>query len=200
MPLYTFALFLELERQAYVVDYKIAIGAQLMLLSLLILSGLSIRAPRQIGAPLVSIHSPRAARIAIAASLVIVFGATTLIISAMGAYTWGSRYILIIYIIPTILNIISGDAAGQTMPRLTETLISQSNAAPPAYLGALSGFTIIIGHKTGYDTFWPFVITLLMFTLHATFCTDHTERSPQSQLLWYVTGAAQAAAIMYFEI
>jgi hypothetical protein len=59
----------------------------------------------------------------------------------------------------------------------------------------LSGFTIMIGYKTGIDSFWTFVITLLMFTLQSA-SADRTINKPQ--IIWYTAGLMQSAAILYF--
>ena len=196
MPIYTFALYLEIERQSYVVNYIAALVAEGMLLLLMLLSDRMLQTQKKSGSPLVNVQSAAGARVAMAVSNTIVFVTITFIIKRMGLYTWGSPYILLIYIVPSWLNIISGAAAAQISGRLASSFAAKSNAAPSAFIGALSGFTIMIGYKTGTDTFWPFVITLLMFTLSAMFPYNDTETRHSHQIYWYITGAAQAVAIM----
>ncbi|MCR5456276.1 MAG: hypothetical protein K6F33_14945 [Bacteroidales bacterium] len=198
MPIYTYALFMEIERQSYVFHYMSAIVAEIILLILFIMSDRIIRIPKQGGSPLVNIQSPIGARIAIAISITITLVTVTLIIQRMSLYTWGSQYILLIYIMPAILNIMSGAATVQISTRLAKTFAAQGNAAPPAFIGALSGFTIMMGYKTGIDTFWAFVISLLMFTLSTMTYTSDSETKSNHHFYWYVAGAAQAAAILYF--
>jgi len=197
MPIYTFALYLEIERQSYVVNYVSAIVAEAMLLLLMLLSDRMLQTPQKDGSPLVNVRSTAGARIAMAISNTIVFVTITFIIKRMGLYTWGSPYTLLIYIVPTWLNIFSGAATEQISARLSRSFAAQGNAAPSAFIGALSGFTIMIGYKTGTDTFWPFVITLLMFTLSAMFPYNDTETRHNHQIYWYIAGAAQAVAIMH---
>ncbi len=203
MPIYTFMLYLEIERQSYVVDYKMMIIQQVLLLSAMVCSNLLSYRRTQGKSPLTDIHSPISAKITTAIALIIVFVTSTLSINTLRTNTWGDTYILAIFIIPTLLNIVSGDAAAQISQKLSDTFITKSNAAPPAYIGALSGYTIIIGYKTTADTFWPFVISLLMMALHATFChdTDHDNNSNAApQLYWYAIGIVQATAIMFCDL
>lgn len=197
MPIYTFALFMEIERQSYVIKYETAIIAFLMLLTLMILTDQILKKNSQEGSPLVNIQSPLGPRIAIAASITTTLIATTFIIKKMGLYTWGSQYILLIYIIPAILNITSGAATAQISERLSQTFTAKNNAAPGAFAGALSGFTIMIGYKTGTDTFWAFVITLIIHTLSTITYENKNEQTYKHQTIWYIAGATQAAAIMY---
>ena len=203
MPLYTFVLYLEIERQSYVVDYKAMIIQQVLLLAAMICASLLPYRRTNGKCPLTDIHSPISAKIITAIALIILFVTTTLAIRAYRTYTWGASFILTIYILPTLLNIASGDAAAQISQRLADTFVAKCNAAPPAYIGALSAFTIIIGYKTSADTFWPFVISLLMIALYATFHKDDDETpSDETQphhaplIYWYGIGMVQATLLM----
>ncbi len=197
MPIYTYALFMEIERQSYVFHYMSAIVAAIILLLLFVLADRMTRVPKQCGSPMVNIQSPLVPRIAIAISITISLVVITFIIKSMNLYTWGSQYILLIYILPAMLNIISGAATAQISERLSHTFAAKGNAAPPAFIGALSGFTIMIGYKTGIDTFWSFVISLLMFTISTMIDNNDHETKSNHHFYWYAAGAAQAVAILY---
>ena len=198
MPIYTFALYLEIERQSYVVDYKIMIIQQVLLLAAMVCASLLPTWRTQMKSPLVNIHATIGSRIIAAIALTIVFTTSTLAINAYRTNTWGAPFILTIFIFPTLVNIMSGEAAAHISRRLANTFLARSNAAPPAYIGALSGFSIIIGIKTSSDTFWPFVISLLMIALQATFHKDDGETPPSHapQMYWYAIGLAQAVLLM----
>ena len=196
-------LYLEIERQSYVVNYTVMIIQQVLLLSAMVCANLLSYRRTQGKSPLIDIHSPISAKITTAIALTLVFVTTTLSINAARTNTWGATFILTIYIIPTLLNIISGDAAAQISQKLSGSFLTKCNAAPAAYIGALSAYTIIIGYKTTADTFWPFVISLLMIALHATFCRnsdDETNSNTSYQLYWYAIGIIQATAIMFCDL
>ena len=201
MPIYTFVLYLEIERQSYVVDYKAMILQQVLLLSAMICASLLPTWRTQIKSPLVNIHATISARIIAAIALALVLVTSTIAILAYRTNTWGATYILTIFLLPTFINIISGDAAVQISQRLANTFLAQSNAAPTSYIGALSGFTIMIGYKTSADTFWPFVISLLMIALYTTFIYDDDNEQPSRapQMYWYAIGMAQAVLLMMID-
>ena len=207
MPIYTFALYLEIERQSYVVDYISMIWLQASLLTMMLLvCYLSCRNFKD-QSPLLNIHSTPLAKVILAIAMTAVYLFITFCFVVKRTNTWGASFTLLIYVIPTWLNIISGDAAARMFPSASDSFFARCNAAPPAYIGALSGYTIMIGYKTSADTFWPFVISLLMITLYATFCskpaddTDNTDKntppSAAPQLYWYGIGIAQTVFLMY---
>ncbi len=195
MPVYTLALYMEIERQSYVINYTVAFGSVVMLILLMLLSEITFRSQHKYSSPFANVESKAMPRITMALSVAIVLTTITFVITSTKPYTWGAKYILIIYILPSLFNIFSGAAAGQISKRLDNTFAAKSNAAPPAFIGALSGFTIMIGYKTGIDSFWTFVITLLMFTLQSA-SADRTINKPQ--IIWYTAGLMQSAAILYF--
>ena len=202
IPLYTFLLYMEIERQSYVVDYMSVIWLLALLLLSMLCANMLPYWSTQGKSPLVDVHSPILAKTVTAVAMIISFVTATIAINALGTYTKGAKAILPIYIFPTILNIMSGDAAARIAPRLSGTLVAKCNAAPASFIGALSGFTIMIGYKTSTDTFWPFVISLLMIALRATLHKTDDENTPQTntaQLTWYIIGIAQAVALMCWD-
>ena len=202
MPLYTFLLYMEIERQSYVVDYTSVIWLLASLLLSLLLANLLTYWNMQGKSTLTDIHSPISAKIITAVAILISFAAATFALVALGTYTKGAKAVLMIFVLPTLLNITSGDAAARMLPRLSGTFVARSNAAPASFIGALSGFTIMIGYKTSADTFWPFVISLLMIALHTTLHKTDDENMPRSnaaQLYWYTIGITQAVALMCWD-
>ena len=202
MPIYTLALYYEIERQSYVVDYAKVIWLEVMLMLSMICINFLTYQHTDGKSPLTDIHSSLSARIINATTLIIIYAITTFSIYAYRPYTRGYIHVMMIYVIPTLLNIFSGDAASKISNRLASTFFSRCNAAPPAFIGALSGFTIMIGYKTSADTFWPFIISLLMMALHATFCNYNDEDSKSNaapQLYWYAIGIMQAVILMMWD-
>ena len=199
MPLYAFLLYMEIERQSYVFDYKAVLWLTLMLAASFACVHQLTYQRNEGRSPLTDLHSSLTVRIINAAALLVIIGVTTFSIIALRTYTWGARHVLTIFILPTLLNIISGDATARFSSRLAKTFFAKCNAAPSTFIGAFSAFTIIVGSKTGIDTFWPFVITLLMMALRATFINsddDGTTNDTAAQIYWYAIGIIQAVALM----
>ena len=199
MIIYAYALYMEIERQSYVLNYK----EVLWLLGLLTASFISLHYVTHQRAdghpPLTDVHSPLKVKIINTTLLILVLSATTFSIIALRTYTWGAKYVLTIFILPALLNIMSGDATAAISTRLSKTFVAKCNAAPPTFIGALSAFIIMTGYKTGIDTFWPFAISLLMMALRATFINSDDDQTPNStaaQLYWYAIGIIQATALM----
>lgn len=203
MPLYTFLLYMEIERQSYVINYKTALIVLLIGIILTLLAALIIR--KICGKmPFVDVNSSIKDNIKAYLIIVVVNLIITIGIYAINTCTWGVRFITEIYLLPLYINTLSGNSASQLSEKLSQTFFSKCTAAPPASIGALSGYTIIIGYKTCADTFWPFVITLLMITLQATYNNmppdDETPQNNTGQIFWFIFGAAQAVTLMGLDI
>jgi hypothetical protein len=199
MPFYSFALFIELERQSYSIQFAPVAMLVVMMVCMIMLAILIVQNTTKSESKTKSTLSNNDATIAskiTEASLLSVayIVATYQITQHLSFYTWGAHCIYITYILPTWLNILSGKSLSTLKPNMQGKYPSDNNIAPPAYIGTLTGFTIMIGHKTSADTFWPFTISLLLFTLWATFC-NKTKLS--HSIYSYLLGTTQSILIMY---
>ncbi len=159
-----------IERQSYVIDYTKILVQYGMVIAIAIISLFTMRMEKM---------QTLKERITAATCMVAAYigAAYVLQMPGLGLYTWGVIYTMIIYIIPTII-------------------LTFCDSAPAAHIGALAGYAAIVGFKTGTDTFWPFVITLLMLALHSTFTTPNDQKHLKSDLLFFIIGIAQAIGIM----
>ena len=66
------------------------------------------------------------------------------------------------------------------------------------FCGGLSGFVILLGHITGADVFWPFCISVLVFSV-AAFARMSIEQLPFNKLVaGYFVGMAVGVLLMCF--
>lgn len=202
IPFYTFAFFMELERQSYSINIIIML---LILGSAICATAASAMFSREIGRRSADEHDPLTdpeaglrMRITMAAFLALCYGAETYMLTHPEfTYNWGARYIFAIYIIPAILNIFSGNGLKAISPRLSESAIAQMCLAPYTFIGSASGFVIMVGHKTSTDTTLPFIIALVLFTLMAYLGIANNSERLSGTICGYLLGMAQAIIAMF---
>lgn len=181
IPVYTYALFVEMERQSYVLNAAQLLMA-LMLVIFMVLGHMLISDINK-GKTDSSLSLPESSKTKKTISVAIL--STAFILTTLTAlfyvpfYTWGAYLVFAIFILPSLL-MLSG-----------KTLLSAGNC------GAMSGFTIVIGYKTSTDTFWPFVISLFIFTITVYLNTGKNNTSFSNQAIAYAAGILQAIFIMF---
>ena len=172
IPIYAFAFYIELERQSYSIDL---IPVLIIIAMTAILSWITMRISREACHnngndldPLTNINAGIKPRLIVATGLTIAYiSAHLMCIRMQTAYNWGISLVFPIFIIPTWINVLSGRGLQNLMPGMEGKFPANICLAPASYLGTLSAFTIILGHKNSADTFILFTITMLLTAIEA---------------------------------
>lgn len=201
-PLYTFAFFVELERQSYSIDILVI---SLMAGCIICLSLSCAMITKDIGRridddldPLMDPEAGLGIRIISALTLSAGYAFITYLSTTPDiSYNWGLKYIFPIYILPTMLNILSGKGLSTIFPRLEGSTLANMNSAPYTFTGSATGFVLMVGHKTSTDTTLPFMIALILFTLISHLGIANHNYKPWGALYCYIAGIAQAIIAMF---
>jgi len=102
-----------------------------------------------------------------------------------------------VYILPLWLNVFSGGGFLTVFQKRQNFFLAKINIAQPAFCGSLSAFVLMTGYKEGMDTFWPFVISLFIFSAAAFYRVDRENEQFSHHLYGFFLGAAQAAAVFF---
>ncbi len=202
VPLLSYAFIIELERQSYSINLSYVLmivayaGAMLWICDFFV--NRMCRKANTINRPLTHYLTPIRPRILVASVFTVIYAFLTMATNHVEyIYTWGGKYIFSLFILPTWMNIFSGRGISTIMPSTENTFIAKTNIAPEAYIGSLSALVINVGYKTGNDTFWPFVITLMLFTLEAFFSMRESGVGFRGPIFCYLLGIIQAFIIMF---
>jgi len=202
IPILAYAFIIELERQSYSINLSyvlmiIAYAAAMLWICDFFVNRMC-RKNNTENHPLTHYLTPLKPRILVAAAFTLIFACLTIATQKVEyIYTWGDKFIFSLFIVPTWLNVMSGEGIKRIIPSAGNTFISKINVAPSGYIGTLSALVINVGYKTGIDTFWPFVITLLLFTLEAFFSMRQSGVGFRGPIFCYLIGFAQAIIIMF---
>ncbi|MCQ2251570.1 MAG: hypothetical protein MJZ66_10755 [Bacteroidales bacterium] len=202
IPLLSYAFIIELERQSYSINISYVLmivayaGAMLWICDFFV--NRMCRKADTVNRPLTHYLTPLKPRLLVAAMFTVIFTCLTVATQRVEyIYTWGDKYIFSLFILPTWMNVLSGEGIRTLIPSTSDTFIAKTNIAPAAYIGALSALVIMVGYKTGNDTFWPFVITLMLFTLEAHFSMKESGGGFLGPIFSYLLGSIQAFIIMF---
>jgi hypothetical protein len=109
--------------------------------------------------------------------------------------TAGGENIFTVFIIPLWLNVLSAGGFREVFPKRKKCFLAKLNSAPPVFSGALSGFVLMTGYRSGTDTFWPFVISLLIFSFGAMYGIDKREEKFQHHVYGFFIGVIQSFGV-----
>ncbi|MBQ9213500.1 MAG: hypothetical protein IJ150_06140 [Bacteroidales bacterium] len=199
MPFYAFCLMCEMERQSYATDLSKTIYMTIFVFIVFVLFPFITKFQFSPKHPdgLWDIESDFRTRLQYALILSAGYLGLTWAVEEMGFFnTTGYKNIFTVFITPLVLNIFSGEGFRQCFPQKENFFLTKFNIAQPTFIGALSGFCLLIGYKAGTDTFWPFVISLLIFTLSAIYCIDKRQEKYQHHIYGLLFGCTQAAIIL----
>ncbi|MBQ3691165.1 MAG: hypothetical protein II937_15050 [Bacteroidales bacterium] len=199
IPFYAFCLMTEFERQSYSLDITAMIQLMLVMFLTLVLFPYLTKFQFSFSKPdaLWDIAAGFQVRLHYALGLTIFY----LVLSYMIDYikffnTWGSKYIFVVYVLPVWINIFSGAGFLHFFKKWPRCFLAKVNFAQSAYFGALCGFIVIFGYKAAIDTFWPFVIALLLFSISSMYLINNRLQKFSHHLYCYVLGLIQAVIIL----
>ncbi|MBQ3657685.1 MAG: hypothetical protein II956_12710 [Bacteroidales bacterium] len=182
IPFYAFCLMCEMERQSYSPDLSRTLYMVVFVFTVFVLFPHITKFQFSIKKTdaLWDIEADTKTKIQYACILTGGYLAVSYMLESVEFFnTAGAENIFTVFIIPLWLNVIP----------------AKTNYAAPLFIGALSGFILIIGYKAGTDTFWPFVISLLIFSVCAMYRIDKENEKFSHHIYGFLVGAAQAAGI-----
>ena len=100
-----------------------------------------------------------------------------------------------VFIIPLWLNVLSGGGFLKIFPKRGNFFFAKINLAQPTFSGSLSVFVLMTGYKEGIDTFWPFVISLLIFSAASSYRITRENEQFSHHLYGFSFGAVQTAVL-----
>ncbi|MEE3447754.1 MAG: hypothetical protein VZQ51_03985 [Bacteroidales bacterium] len=182
IPFYAFCLMYELERQTYAPDLTAAVYMSLFIFTVFVIfpyvSKFQFSAKK--ADALWDTDADIRTRIQYACILTGGYLAASYMLESIEFFnTMGAENIFTVFILPLWLNVFS----------------AKDNYAASLFSGSLSGLIPVIGYKAGTDTFWPFVISLLIFSLSTMYRIDKEKAKFSHSIYGFFIGATQAAAI-----
>lgn len=111
---------------------------------------------------------------------------------------WGYKYLFYLFLAPLWVNLLSGKGFVTIFPKYENFFLAKINVAPSAYIGTMAGLILMLGYRSGNDTFWPFVIALWLFAFS---CMYHVNKNFQRfsyHSYSFLFGIVQAVLILSF--
>lgn len=182
IPFYAFCLMYEMERQTYAPDLTASVYMTLFIFTVFVIFPFvtKFQFSMQKADALWDKDTDIKTRVQYACILTGGYLAASYMLESIEFFnTAGAENIFTVFILPLWLNVFP----------------AKENYAAPLFTGSLSGLVPVIGYKAGTDTFWPFVISLLIFSLCAMYRIDKDNAKFSHQIYGFLLGAGQAAAI-----
>ena len=203
IPFYAFWLMMEIERQSYSLD--LLKNAMLLLVMFIVIVlypyifkfNFSFKSTDG----LEDIEADFRTRITFALYLSVFYVVFSVLINHLSTqhdcfYTWGFKCVFYIFLCPLWVNIFSGNAFKQIFPKHQNLFLGNINVAPGAFVGALSGLILMLGYNEGLDTFWPFIISLLIFGASGMYYVSKYSQRFSFHFYAYLFGFLQSAIIV----